>query len=206
MASDITLKVQDMTRPGILGPLLLITAGLILLADNLGYVSVSIWSVLWDYWPVVLILIGLDVIVSHTESRVHYILGVLAGLVIIAVVLSLVLSEPAPEKEDDSLRARYTSGRFLLGSNMNGMDLEGRDFSDTLLIGVNMQNSNLHDADLSDSVLIGANMQMANLSGADLSDSVLIGANFNGADMCGADIEGVILVGTDIKSPTTCTD
>lgn len=211
MASYLTLKVQKMKRPGIIGPLLLITAGFILLAANLGFVSLSIRSILWNFWPVILILIGLDIIVRNTESRMHYILGVLFGLIIITGVIFLVFAGDVPGSKDGDtdaikLKDKYPGGRLLVGSNMNGTDLEGRDFRGAVIIGVNMNNAYLHNADLGSSLIIGADMKQANLTGANLKDAILIGTNLDGANMCGADLEGVKFVGVETTGSTTCSD
>lgn len=47
-------------HPGLFFPLLLIAIGLILLLQNLGLLSNNIWDILWNCWPVLLIVIGLD--------------------------------------------------------------------------------------------------------------------------------------------------
>ena len=211
MASNLTLKGKKMNRHGIIGPLILITAGLLLLVDRLGLVSLSIWSILWNVWPVILILIGLDIIVKNTESNRYYFLGVLLGFLIIIGVVSLVLTGVVPGSKDDdmkdiNMKDKYLSGKFMIGSNLNDMNLEGRDFSGGVLIGVNMNNANLHNADFGDSLIIGANMVGANLTDADLGGAVLIGANLYGADLCGADIEGADFIGVDRTSFTTCSD
>jgi Domain of unknown function (DUF5668) len=48
---------------GLMGPILLITIGLIFLAGQYSRYSV------WDYWPVILVVIGLVKIVEATASR-----------------------------------------------------------------------------------------------------------------------------------------
>jgi hypothetical protein len=48
---------------GLMGPILLITIGLIFLAGQYSRYSV------WDFWPVILVVIGLVKIVEATTSR-----------------------------------------------------------------------------------------------------------------------------------------
>jgi len=76
-------------RPGLIGPLILLAIGFILLFNNLGYISWDIWTVLWRFWPVILILLGLEILVSQTGSSLAYALVALVGLVAIAGVIAL---------------------------------------------------------------------------------------------------------------------
>ena len=48
-------------RPSLVGPVILIFAGLVLLASNLGIVRFDLWE-LWRLWPLLLILFGLDIL------------------------------------------------------------------------------------------------------------------------------------------------
>ncbi|MBI4491744.1 MAG: hypothetical protein HY690_03015 [Chloroflexi bacterium] len=50
------------------GPLILIALGVLLLLTNLGVVSWDIWRSLWRFWPVVLILLGLELLLSGRAS------------------------------------------------------------------------------------------------------------------------------------------
>jgi hypothetical protein len=47
-------------RPGLFFPVLIITLGVLLLLQNVGILTESIWDLLWKCWPVFLIWIGLD--------------------------------------------------------------------------------------------------------------------------------------------------
>ncbi|RPJ70795.1 MAG: hypothetical protein EHM15_11320, partial [Desulfobacteraceae bacterium] len=50
---------------GVVWPILLIGGGLILLLNNLGYLSWDIWGVLWRLWPVLLIAAGLEILIGR---------------------------------------------------------------------------------------------------------------------------------------------
>lgn len=61
---------QTLERPrrggrGLSGAIILIIAGVVLLLQNLGIIHVD-WLSLWRYWPVLLILIGLDVLLGRS--------------------------------------------------------------------------------------------------------------------------------------------
>lgn len=76
-------------RPGLIGPLILLALGFILLFNNLGLISWDIWSTLWRFWPLILILLGLEILVSRTESGIAYALVALLGVVVIVGAIGL---------------------------------------------------------------------------------------------------------------------
>ncbi len=83
-------------RPSILGPLILISAGILLLLNQAGRLPWTIWGTLSRFWPVIIILVGIEILVGVSRSTVVYV----AGLIIAAVVLVTVV-----------ILAAYISGR-----------------------------------------------------------------------------------------------
>lgn len=73
-------------RRGIVGPTLLILVGLVLLLNNLGVLPWSVWGVVWRAWPVLLILVGLDLLIGRRHWWSTLALVVITILVIGAVV------------------------------------------------------------------------------------------------------------------------
>ena len=71
--------------PDILGGITFICAGLILLLNNFGVISWSIWSYLINFWPIVFILIGLDLVVGN--SLIIKLITTLIGVAIIFFVI-----------------------------------------------------------------------------------------------------------------------
>lgn len=69
-------------RPSVIGPVILILAGLLLLLSNLGILSWSLWELLWRLWPVGLVAVGLDMLIGRRTSW--------GGWVVLAVTLVLV--------------------------------------------------------------------------------------------------------------------
>ncbi len=69
-------------RPRVIFPLILITAGVLLLLSNLNLLPLSFWDIAARGWPLVLILIGLQIIFGR-QSRV-------AALAIVALWILLV--------------------------------------------------------------------------------------------------------------------
>ncbi|MGE3267817.1 MAG: DUF5668 domain-containing protein [Chloroflexota bacterium] len=74
-------------RRHIVGPLILLLAGMVLLLNNLQVLPWSIWREIWPYWPAVLILLGVEALLT---GRVAW--GTLVLLVILAPLLGLAVS------------------------------------------------------------------------------------------------------------------
>jgi hypothetical protein len=70
-------------RPGVAGPLILIAIGVLLLLNQMGRLPWDIWMTLWRFWPVIFILIGVDILVGASRSTLVYVVGLLLALVII---------------------------------------------------------------------------------------------------------------------------
>ena len=72
--------------PSVVWPVILITAGVLFLLSNFGYLDLN-FSELWRLWPLLLILIGLDIILG----RRSVIGNIIVLLITIAVVAGVVL-------------------------------------------------------------------------------------------------------------------
>lgn len=69
-------------RGGFVWPLILISAGVIFLLNNMGLLSWNVWDGLWRMWPVLLIAIGLDILFGRRSG-----IGSLIALVLIVAVI-----------------------------------------------------------------------------------------------------------------------
>ena len=88
-------------RPSILGPLILITAGILLLLNQMGRLPWSIWGTLWRLWPVIIILIGIEILIGVSRSTAVHVAGFLIAVVVLfgAIVLALYTAErPGPTR------------------------------------------------------------------------------------------------------------
>ena len=83
------------SRGSVLFPILLIALGLIFLTQTLGFVPWEVWGRLWRFWPVILILIGLDIIVGRRTAIGKYLMGVVAIAAIAGILLIATLSPSA---------------------------------------------------------------------------------------------------------------
>lgn len=73
--------MKNERRGGLFGPLLLISAGLLFLLNNLGVVDWSIWRSLLSLWPIILIGIGLDLLIGRRSM--------IGSLLVAVLVLAL---------------------------------------------------------------------------------------------------------------------
>jgi len=78
--------VKKKPRGGSLDAILLIVIGFIFLLNNLGILSWEVWTVLWKFWPVILILAGVEITLGKST------LGRLMTMVIILAVIALVFT------------------------------------------------------------------------------------------------------------------
>ncbi|MGI5835571.1 MAG: LiaI-LiaF-like domain-containing protein, partial [Chloroflexota bacterium] len=75
---------------GLVGPIFLVGLGLLLLLNNLGILAWSIWEVIFRLWPVLLIIVGLDLILSRSSlGRTWRILGALLMLLVVLSAVTL---------------------------------------------------------------------------------------------------------------------
>jgi hypothetical protein len=90
--------VYDSSRrsPGVFWPIIFIGGGVILLLSNLGLLAVNSWALLWQLWPALLIVIGLDVMFGRRGLWGSVISAVLALAVIAAVVALLFVVQANP--------------------------------------------------------------------------------------------------------------
>lgn len=82
--------------PGLFWPILLIGAGVIFLMSNLGLLPADPWPLLWRLWPVILIVIGLDILLGRRSVLGGVFSAVLALLVVGGIVALLFAAQNYP--------------------------------------------------------------------------------------------------------------
>ncbi|MBU4002988.1 MAG: pentapeptide repeat-containing protein [Proteobacteria bacterium] len=165
-------------RPGYVGPLILIAIGLILLFNKLGLLHWWSWGTLWHYWPVILILWGIEIIGRHTESSVVYFTAVFLSIVlIIGTVLLAWTGYPPSDNTRDDLREIIFNNRQFEDKEFNFADLDNADFNNSDLNGADMNFANLKYADLRNADLDGANLNFVDLDGANMAGARVKGSN-----------------------------
>jgi phage shock protein C len=91
-------------RPGFVGPLLLIMIGFILLFNKMGLIHWESWGSLWHYWPVILILWGIEILARHTESDVVYFMAVFISILVIIATVWLSSSGYPPADKNGEMQ------------------------------------------------------------------------------------------------------
>src|SRR4030081_150733 len=56
---------QRRRRGGVVGPLILIFLGGVFLLQNTGYLPPNFWFNLWRLWPVILVLVGIELLLAN---------------------------------------------------------------------------------------------------------------------------------------------
>lgn len=86
-AVPVTRRRRFGRRPSLFGPLLLIGVGLVFLLDQFGYLPIDPWILLWRFWPVILVLVGLDLLLGR-RSFIGSMLGALLPLLLIGGLIA----------------------------------------------------------------------------------------------------------------------
>jgi hypothetical protein len=72
-------------RGGVVGPLILIFIGAVFLLENTGYLPPNFWVNLWRLWPLILVLVGIELLLAR---RIPWL--AVAGLAAVILVLGAV--------------------------------------------------------------------------------------------------------------------
>lgn len=78
-----------------IGAILLIFLGIIFLLNNTGVVPWSIWSYIWQFWPVLIILLGIRILLGRSYGA-NLIIGILAVIILGAVLANALRLTGAP--------------------------------------------------------------------------------------------------------------
>jgi hypothetical protein len=106
--------------------------GVILLLGNQGYMTFTAWDLIVRLWPVLLVAVGLDILLGRSQPWAAA-LGVLAGLLVTAGIVWIIMSAPVTANLkaeivslslNDASKARGTIsmpvGRLTLGGGAEG--------------------------------------------------------------------------------------
>jgi Tfp pilus assembly major pilin PilA len=185
-------------RSGILGPLVLVIIGLLLLLNNMGMLPLGFWGTVWRFWPVILILIGLDILATHSESRKTYILFILLGIVIVAGVIAISITWPVEQQVEarsgQDLSGTQSMTRIFIdlsNANFSGAHLERSRF-----IFADMNNANLEGASLNQAILVFVDLSNANLKNMDVDNTKFIFVDMSNAELEGTDMNRANLIFT----------
>lgn len=92
-----------MRRRGLAWPLILISGGLLFLLSNLGLIPWSAWALVARFWPLILILIGLDILLGRTWVGSVVFLGIVILIALGLALAALYWRYPLPAVESEQL-------------------------------------------------------------------------------------------------------
>jgi hypothetical protein len=99
--------------PGVVWAVILIAIGLAFLLNNLGVIAID-WARLWVYWPVILILVGVDLLVGRRSLLGGLVTAIMALAVVAGVIWLVGVMNLSPFRAESS-RATATSISQELG-------------------------------------------------------------------------------------------
>ncbi len=117
-----------------LGATILIVIGVVFLLNNLGYLSWDVWGTLWRFWPVLLILVGVNFFLAGSRPWVMLIVTfvVLAGVFLAVWAMSgsgaltkqttVSFSQPLGAVERAEVQIDFGAGKLVVGSLPYGSD------------------------------------------------------------------------------------
>jgi hypothetical protein len=89
-------------RGSIIGGLILIVLGLLWLFHNLGYLPGDLLLNLWRFWPLILVLVGLEIALRGFPDRVALPILLLVAVLIGAMLVAVVPNLPGEQRLSDS--------------------------------------------------------------------------------------------------------
>ena len=82
--------------PSVFWPLVLISAGVLLLLTNLGYLPWESWNLVWRLWPVLLVALGIDVLIGRRSMFGAIVSGLLILLLIGGAIVLVLFAQNIP--------------------------------------------------------------------------------------------------------------
>ena len=104
MPEDIGKNSQGTSRRISVGPMSLITIGVLLLLQTTGVIPWGLWHELWRFWPAIIIVFGVNLLLGHRAPRtaVLIIMFILIGSVASAYVIWDGVGEPLLNKQSSN--------------------------------------------------------------------------------------------------------
>jgi hypothetical protein len=132
------VREQRRNGPPIVGPVILIGAGVLFLLNNLGIVDWGIWQSLWRLWPIVLIAIGLDLLIGRRNPLVSLAIVVLVIGAGAAVLVTTGGIRGAGNIESSGLSVPLASAKAAdvdIDFGMGNLTVDGNGESGQLAVG-----------------------------------------------------------------------
>ncbi len=178
--------LDDLLRgESVSGPVLGIGIGALLLLANLGYFQMSVWELLFRFWPLFLIAWGLDLIIGRRTTS-QKIIGALVSIAIVAGMFWMIGVQPNFNSATNSTRISQSvegieSAEIDIERPVGGIRISGNAEDDELISGtVPSEGFERIDTDFSRS---GTSGSYELQSRGEARGPIVIGANQNGWDL-----------------------
>lgn len=107
------------------GPVILIILGGTLLLSNFGFLPIELWTEVWKFWPILLILFGIEILLGRTLSlRTLLILALLVFLAPILLILNPLSGNPLGTKTVDFAKPLGSATKARLSFDLPTGNLE----------------------------------------------------------------------------------
>lgn len=113
----------------------------------------------------------------------------LTTITVLVFAVALILLSAQPVNAQDS-KVNYTY------SQLNDIDLSGKDLKNGVFAAADVRNSNFAGADLSKTILTKAAFLNTNLSGVNLTDSLMDRVTFENCDLSNAVLQDIVATST----------
>lgn len=146
------MSSENRNRSAYITGLILIGIGLLFLLNSLGIATFRIWYLLSRFWPLILILVGLNIILKKT--KLWWIVPILIFIIFIGAI---VLPEPVIRRFDSSsftfyLNEEKQSGAYSedreFDSDLQKFNVDLKYGANRLKVGRNINKDNLYDVDI----------------------------------------------------------
>ncbi len=117
-------------KPNLISPIILIAIGVLFLLNNFGLLPWGVWELVWRFWPLVLILVGLEILIGWSRSGIAIALVLSLGLLLILGCLLAAIYWGYPERgieresmvqemgdvEEAAIEIELAAGDLIIGS------------------------------------------------------------------------------------------
>ncbi len=103
--------------PDYISALLLISAGCIFLLNNFGILSWDVWDILWRFWPLVIILLGLQLVFG--KRGMGRIIVTIIGVILIGLAFAFSIAYVNPVFQEWFYNQFPIMQQFQISSNSN---------------------------------------------------------------------------------------
>lgn len=124
-------------KPSLVGPIILIAIGVLFLLNNFGLLPWGVWELVWRFWPLILVLVGLEILIGWSRSGIVAIIALILGLLLIlGSVLAVVywdrpgvaietqrLIQDMAGMEGADIEIEFTWGNLIIDSLMDSPNL-----------------------------------------------------------------------------------